>query len=585
MKSKISAMYLIIVLVFGSSLIWAQGASDWDAIKDHTIKLDTKGWEFPTSIKFIKNPGKGPKDPLYYVTELRGKIKVVTNDRTIMLYAENVSNYKPSVELPDMMGEVGLTGLCLDHKHGYLFVTTAFYENNSLYNKVLRFEHETSKFALKPKKMVEFKYPFAHDPSGVSHQIGTCDIDEERGLFYVGNGDGWLIHSSQSLDHITGKIIRMNIDGTAPIDNPFYNPQKPNALINYIYAYGFRNPYSLALDDQGVLFGADNGPNKDRLIEVIPGKNYLWDGTNESMRSDGIWHWSGSVGPTSMIYIGEGTNFPYWKERVLVGQGGTIGDKGASYKGKIVINSFKVKSGRGLLIKPEKLVWFRGNYQQLLVPVAEGPDGIYFSGFFPDPSGTATILKLVPEKGKTPNMEALSGARLYRDKGCIACHVIQGEGGKAGPALDGYVDRMKDWVNSSELDELLEKTDKLNTTLHKKYAENRKKLRELEGLEKLVYWTKSHLKEPRFDREHSQMPNFNLSDEDIKKLTSYLLTLKNPAKPYLPPMLEWHRKLKAWWDTDYNARPIVFFILGMFVFWGSQSLIRRITKLVKKLLI
>lgn len=29
-----------------------------------------------------------------------------------------------------------------------------------------------------------------------------------------------------------------------------------------------------------------------------------------------------------------------------------------------------------------------------------------------------------------------TGARLFRDKGCIACHSLRGEGGHVGPALD-----------------------------------------------------------------------------------------------------------------------------------------------------
>ncbi len=44
---------------------------------------------------------------------------------------------------------------------------------------------------------------------------------------------------------------------------------------------------------------------------------------------------------------------------------------------------------------------------------------------------------------------ALSGAELIETYGCRGCHVIQGEGGQAGPSLDGVFERRdEDWVRA-----------------------------------------------------------------------------------------------------------------------------------------
>jgi hypothetical protein len=38
-----------------------------------SISIDTEGYHYPTAIAFVPTPGNDPKDPLYFVTELRGR--------------------------------------------------------------------------------------------------------------------------------------------------------------------------------------------------------------------------------------------------------------------------------------------------------------------------------------------------------------------------------------------------------------------------------------------------------------------------------------------------------------------------------
>ena len=563
----------------GISDLWAQGAKDWIAIEDHTVVVESAGWSFPVEIAFVPQPGPDPKDPLYYVSELRGTIKVVTNDRTVLTYAEKVNTYRPPTELPNELAEVGLAGICLAPEQGYLFATTAYLRDGTFYNKIVRFEHETTAFALKPKTRVEFTRIFDQDESTNSHQIGKCVIGKD-GTLYVGVGDGHQHHKAQGLDNPNGKILRMNLDGTAPDDNPFYNPREPEGVAGYIFVYGLRNPFGITLDDQDQLYITDNGPDRDRLIEAIPGKNYLWDGTNNSMRGDSIWNWSGSVGPAGAIYLGKATRFPYWQKRVLVAQGGAPQTPGPSTKGRITINSFPVQPGRGLQAKPQTIVSFRGNYLQILVPLAEGPDGLYFSGFFPDPENQTTLLKLIREEGTVPDLQSLSGAELFHRKGCVGCHQITGTGGQAGPPLDGLIDRLQQKLFDEKYEQQLEQTDQLTTPLHVKYQKARDELRRLEGEQKIEFWIRHHLEEPRFDSQFSQMPKPDLSAEEREKLTAYLLTLRNPQLPQLNQWEEWHRRFRVWWDTDYNARPTVGFIVGGLSVLLLQWLLRKIYRML-----
>ena len=95
----------------------AAGSSDWRsewAVADgFRLTIDTKGYQLPTAIAFIRHPGRDPKDPLYFVTELRGLVKVVTNDRTVHTFAR-VRALQPELEAPHLQGQAGLGGICLD---------------------------------------------------------------------------------------------------------------------------------------------------------------------------------------------------------------------------------------------------------------------------------------------------------------------------------------------------------------------------------------------------------------------------------------------------------------------------------------
>ena len=85
---------------------------------------------------------------------------------------------------------------------------------------------------------------------------------------------------SQDLTNVFGKVLRFNLDGTVPTDNPFYDGAGPNA--DEIWAYGFRNPYRASFDEvTGRLWVGDVGGNVDtsayeEVNLVERGGNYGW---------------------------------------------------------------------------------------------------------------------------------------------------------------------------------------------------------------------------------------------------------------------------------------------------------------------
>lgn len=83
--------------------------------------------------------------------------------------------------------------------------------------------------------------------------------------------------------HLTGVILRLNDDGTAPADNPFFvvgatMGGEVGANIQKIFAYGLRNTFGMAFDPvSGDLWVQENGDDTfTELNRVEPGQNGGW---------------------------------------------------------------------------------------------------------------------------------------------------------------------------------------------------------------------------------------------------------------------------------------------------------------------
>jgi aldose sugar dehydrogenase len=83
--------------------------------------------------------------------------------------------------------------------------------------------------------------------------------------------------------HLTGVVLRLNDDGTAPSDNPFFSAGaaiggEVGANIQKIFAYGIRNSFGMAFDPiRGHLWMQENGDDSfDEINRVVPGFNSGW---------------------------------------------------------------------------------------------------------------------------------------------------------------------------------------------------------------------------------------------------------------------------------------------------------------------
>jgi glucose/arabinose dehydrogenase len=363
----------------------------WSVIQPgFKVDLVATDFQLPVDIAFVPDPGSEPDDPFFYVTELYGTIKVVTRDGTVSDYATNLLNFNPTGHFPGT-GEQGVTGITVDPQTGDVFASIVYSENPadegaSHFARVLRFKSTDGGRTASSQTITIDMFP---DTQGPSHQISNLSIGPD-GKLYVHMGDGFYNPSTaRNLDSFRGKILRMNLDGSAPEDNPFYDASDGINARDYIYALGFRNPFGGAWSEMdGFLYVVENGPSTDRLARIVRGRDYLWAGDNDDMLNFAIYNWTPSVAPVNIVFIQpgsfNGSGFPLDKfNHAFVSESGPTYATGPQINGKR-ISEFVIDANGNLLSGPFPLIEYDGSGKATIAGMAVGPDGLYFSGLYKD---------------------------------------------------------------------------------------------------------------------------------------------------------------------------------------------------------
>ncbi|HEU5139962.1 MAG TPA: PQQ-dependent sugar dehydrogenase [Bacillales bacterium] len=198
------------------------------------------------------------REDFFYISERGGRIiKIMTGgkkEKIPLILKKEVSQ----------QGEGGLLGFVLapdfdSSKQAYIYHT--YEENGQAYNRIV-------KIKLSGDGWVEKSVLLDHIPASIIHNGGRLEIGPDEKL-YATTGDAGEEQNAQNLDSLSGKILRMNLDGTVPEDNPF-----PDSLV---YSYGHRNPQGLAWTEEGDLYSAEHGSSAhDEMNRIQPGGNYGW---------------------------------------------------------------------------------------------------------------------------------------------------------------------------------------------------------------------------------------------------------------------------------------------------------------------
>jgi hypothetical protein len=232
--------------------------------------------------------------------------------------------------------------------------------------------------------------------TGASHQVSNVSIGPD-GKLYVHNGDGFNTAASQSIDTFRGKVLRMNMDGTAATGNPYYDNANGQTARDYLFAYGFRNPFGgawRAADSE--LYEVENGPSVDRFAKVVLGRNYLWDGTDASMRNFALYNWEPSHAPVNVAFVQPqtffGSGFPEADmDHAFVTESGSTYAGGPQAHGKRIVEFAPGANGDLAGAARVPLIEYAGTGKATAAGLAAGPDGLYFTDLYKDQGATSAI--------------------------------------------------------------------------------------------------------------------------------------------------------------------------------------------------
>jgi glucose/arabinose dehydrogenase len=171
-------------------------------------------------------------------------------------------------------------------------------------------------------------------PSPTAMHYGSRIVFDGKGHLFITTGE----HSSleerdfaQQLDKTYGKVIRLNLDGSVPQDNPFAGVEGADPAI---WSYGHRNVQGAVMRD-GFLLTVEHGPaGGDELNLTLPARNYGWPVVSYGERYSGpgigtgrprmpgmeepLYFWDPVIAPGDLAIV-EGEEFPEWSGDLLVG--------------------------------------------------------------------------------------------------------------------------------------------------------------------------------------------------------------------------------------------------------------------------
>ncbi|HEY5643856.1 MAG TPA: PQQ-dependent sugar dehydrogenase [Woeseiaceae bacterium] len=296
------ALLLILLLVHV-----AQAAPRVETIAD--------GLEFPWSIAFLP-------DGAMLVTERSGRLRIVRDGK---LLPDAVAG------VPEVLvgGQGGLLDVVLD---------PAFAENQTIY---LSFSFGTT--ARNATRVVSARFDgtslsdlrvlFTASPfkKGMGHFGGRMAFLPD-GTLLLTTGEGFdYRESAQSLGSHLGKTIRINPDGSVPLDNPFFSDDR---ALPEIFSYGHRNPQAILVSPaDGSILQHEHGPRGgDELNRIVAGRNYGWPVVTYGRDYSGarispfetypgmeppLLHWTPSIAPAGMTLY-DGALFPEWRGDLFV---------------------------------------------------------------------------------------------------------------------------------------------------------------------------------------------------------------------------------------------------------------------------
>ena len=203
--------------------------------------------------------------------------------------------------------------------NNFLYVGYNYYAAGNKYSeKIVRFTYDPS------SGKADSPFILFDNISGANNHNGCrLIISPDKKLIFT-TGDAQNTSTSQDIKSLNGKTLRLNLDGTIPVDNPLAGSP--------VWSWGHRNPQGLAFSPDGqILYSSEHGPSNDDEVNIIQkGRNYGWpkvegfcDTSNEttfcndSNVVEPIFAWTPTLAVAGIDFYNSDL-IPEWKNSLLV---------------------------------------------------------------------------------------------------------------------------------------------------------------------------------------------------------------------------------------------------------------------------
>lgn len=264
------------------------------------------GFDLPTTFEFLP-------DGRMLVAELQGRIKVLpppytTPSPTLFLQITNIGQAGVQQGIYDLVLDPAFT----TNHYYYVFYTLG----TPNHDRVSRFTANANlDGTVAGSEFVLYEDPQA---ANAEHHGGALNFANDGKLLFT-TGEHFDPSAAPLLTSPRGKVHRINTDGTAPTDNPFYDGAGPN--VDTIWARGLRNPYRAYYDKPtgrffiGDVGGNDPSTSKEEVDLGAAGANYGWPATEGTCSapctSPLLWYpHSGRDAAVTGGFVYHGTAFP-----------------------------------------------------------------------------------------------------------------------------------------------------------------------------------------------------------------------------------------------------------------------------------
>jgi glucose/arabinose dehydrogenase len=228
--------------------------------KDDQIGVVPDDWPTDT-VRVLKNNLNFPweilwgKDDFIWMTERGGKISKVNPKTGDIVFSTSITDVVSN-------GEGGLLGM-VQHpeflNNGNFYVVYNYNSGGNYLEKIVQMQFSNNSLSV-------VKNIITNIPASGIHNGSRLWILGDK--LFATTGDAAVPSLSQTSSSLAGKVLRFNLDGTIPTDNP--------TSTSPVWSLGHRNPQGLVVNNN-IIYASEHGDNIEDEVNIIErNRNYGW---------------------------------------------------------------------------------------------------------------------------------------------------------------------------------------------------------------------------------------------------------------------------------------------------------------------